>query len=108
MDAGKVDIMIPVDAVPFDAIAAIARKLDVGLRREGLGELLSFGEVTHEPFTPDCLEHGRRWSRITLNMGRSVTLRRAVQLFVAAGVPHASHVTYTEQMHMCGVTLGPL
>lgn len=108
MDAGKVDIKIPADAVPLEAAAAIARRLDASLRREGLGKVASFGEVTYEPFTPECPEHGRRWNAVTLNLSRPMTLRRAAELFLAAGVPHASHVTYTEQMHMCGVTLGSL
>jgi hypothetical protein len=106
MDAGKVDIKIPAGAVPFEALAAIARRLDASLRREGLGQVASFGEVTYEPFTPECPEHGRRWNAVTLDLSRPMTLHRAAELFVAAGVPRSAHVTYTEQMHMCGVSLG--
>ena len=106
MDSGKVAIKIPVDAMPLEAVGAVADKLAVALRRAGLGDVVSYAAVIYEPFTPDSPEYGRRWNEIILNLDTAMELRRAASLFLAAGAPFSSHITYTDQMRMCGESLG--
>ena len=73
MDSGKVEIKIPADIMTIDAVGAVAGKLGVALRRQGLGGVVSYAEVTYEPFTPESPLHGRKWNQITLKDGLNNT-----------------------------------
>ena len=42
MDSGKVEIKIPADIMTIDAVGAVAGKLGVALRRQGLGGVVSY------------------------------------------------------------------
>ena len=106
MDSGKVEIKIPADIMTIDAVGAVAGKLGVALRRQGLGGVVSYAEVTCEPFTPESPLHGRKCNQITLNLDTAMEFRLAADFFIAAGAPFSSHVTYTDQMRMCGESLG--
>lgn len=106
MDAGKVEIKIPADVMPLSAVGAVADKLGVALRRAGLGEVVSYAAVAYEPFTPESSQYGRKWNEIILDLAKVMELRQAADLFLAAGAPFSSHVIYTDQMRMCGESLG--
>ena len=106
MDSGKVMVMIPADLMTLEAAGAVADKLRVALRRSSLGDVVSHSELTYEPFTPDSPEFGRRWHQIILNLDTALELRRAASLLMAAGAPISAHIMYTDQMRLCGETLG--
>ena len=105
MDSGRVIIIIPADGMALDAVCAIANKLDFALRLEDLGHIVSCSELTFEPFTPESSQFGRKGHQITLTLDTPLEFRRASNLFLAAGALFSSHITYTDQMRMCG---GPL
>jgi hypothetical protein len=106
MDPGKVFIDIPADVMALGTVSTVADKLGAALRGAYLGHVVSYAKLTYEPFTPESPEHGREWHQIILELNKAVELRRAADLFLAAGAPPTSHITYGEQMRMCGVTLG--
>jgi hypothetical protein len=106
MDPGKVLIDIPADVMTLETVGTVADKLGAALRGAYLGHVVSYAKLTYEPFTPESPEYGRDWYQITLELKKAVELRRASDLFLAAGAPPTSHITYGDQMRMCGVTLG--
>jgi hypothetical protein len=106
MDSGKVTVKIPADLMTLEAVGAVADKLRVALRRSGLGDVVSRHELAYEPFAPDTPEFGRRWHEIVLNLERALDSRRVAGLLLAAGAPRSAHITYTDQMRMCGDSLG--
>jgi hypothetical protein len=106
MDSGKVFVDIPADVMALDAVGNIADKLGVALGGAFLGRVVSYAKLTYDPHTPESPEHGREWHRIILDLDKGLELRRAADLFLAAGAPPSSHITYGDQMRICGVSLG--
>lgn len=107
MDSGKVTVKVPAGLMTLEAVGAVADRIRVALRRAGLGDVVSCRELTYEPFTPDTPQFGRKWHEIVLNLDRSLDSRRVADLLLAAGTPPSAHITYTDQMRLCGDSLGP-
>lgn len=108
MDSGKVTLMIPADAHPFEASERVAQRLGWAIVRHRLGYVASVGKLLYEPFTPDIAAYGRRWHEITLFFEVDIADPEAAALFRSAGCPASMLVTFTECMRMCGRTLGDM
>lgn len=106
MDSGKVTVKIPAESMPFEATGAVAARIGVALQRAGLGRVVSHSVLMYEPFTSDSPDFGRRWYEIILHLDVALLPRRLAGLLVAAGAPSSSHVAFTDQMRMCGESLG--
>jgi hypothetical protein len=106
MDLGKVSIKIPADAMPFGDAELVADAIAAALSKGYLGEVLSVAKLRYEPFTPDIPEHGRTWNQVDIMLDKVISLSRLKELLLASGVPDSAHLTYADQMRMCGESLG--
>lgn len=105
MDLGKVTIKIPADVMQFGDVELLADAIMVALSHGTYGEVLAVAKLRYEPFTPETPEFGRRWNEITICLDRLISLSKLKELLVSAGAPGSSHLTYTDQMRMCGESL---
>lgn len=105
MDLGKATIMIPADIMQFGDVELLADSIAAALGQGAYGEILTVAKLRHEPFTPHVPEFGRTWNQITINLDRVIGLDRLKELLIAAGVPSSAHLTYSNQMRMCGEPL---
>lgn len=105
MDLGKATIMIPTDVMQFGEVELLADSIAAGLRKDAYGEVLAVAKLRYEPFTPHVHEFGWIWNEITINLDKVIGLDELKELLTAAGVPNSAHLTYSDQMRMCGESL---
>lgn len=106
MDLGKVSIKISADVMPFGDVELVADAIAAALNKDYLGEVLAVAKLRYEPFTPDTPEFGRTWNQIDIMLDKVIGLGRLKELLFASGVPDSAHLTYADQMRMCGGSLG--
>ena len=105
MDLGKATIMIPADVMQFGDVELLADSIAAVLSQGAYGDVLAVSKLRYEPFTPHVPEFGRTWNEITINLDRVISLDKLKELLIAAGAPSSAHLTYSDQMRMCGESL---
>lgn len=106
MDLGKVAIMIPADLMSFADVEQVADAIAAAMDKGGLGEVLHVAKLRYEPFDRTSPHFGRTWNEVAISLDRVIGLDRLKALLLACRVPGSAHVTYTDQMRMCGASLG--